>query len=92
MQFFDRSNFKVCHAVDTEHLGKNNASVAFIAACPTTPANEAYVRDQLLATLEGRPSADYADGNELDERTLKGYVGLDGLDAEARRAFGFHLL
>ncbi|KAH7210340.1 hypothetical protein BKA60DRAFT_524099 [Fusarium oxysporum] len=82
----------VCHAVDTEHLGKNNASVAFIAACPTTPANEAYVRDQLLATLEGRPSADYADGNDLDERTLKGYVGLDGLDAEARRAFGFHLL
>ncbi|KAG7406272.1 Uncharacterized protein YbiU [Fusarium oxysporum f. sp. rapae] len=91
-EFFDKSNFKVCHAVDTEHLGKNNASVAFIAACPTTPANEAYVREQLLATLEGRPSADYADGNDLDERTLKGYAGLDGLDAKARRAFGFHLL
>ncbi|KAF4961214.1 hypothetical protein FGADI_451 [Fusarium gaditjirri] len=92
VQLSDASNLKVCHAVDTEHLGKNNASVAFIAACPTTPANEAYVREQLLATLEGRPSADYADGNDLDERTLKGYVGLAGLDAEARKAFGFYLL
>ncbi|KAF5963193.1 hypothetical protein FBULB1_13566 [Fusarium bulbicola] len=82
----------VCHAVVTEHLGKNNASVAFIAACPTTPANEAYVKEQLLATLEGRPSADYADGNDLNESTLKGHVGLDGLDDEARKAFGFHLL
>ncbi|KAF4500445.1 DUF1479 domain [Fusarium agapanthi] len=75
----------VCHAVDTEHLGKNNASVAFIAACPTTPANEIYVKEQLLATLEGRPSADYAHGNNLDESTLKGYVGLDGLNDEAPR-------
>ncbi|CZR45547.1 uncharacterized protein FPRO_15277 [Fusarium proliferatum ET1] len=86
------TNFKVCHAVDTEHLGTNNASVAFIAACPTTPSNESYVKEQLHATLEGRPSADYADGNDLDESTLKGYVGLDGLNDEARKAFGFHLL
>jgi hypothetical protein len=66
--------------------------VAFIAACPTTPANKTYVREQLRATLEGRPSADYAQGNDLDERTLNGYVGLDGLGSEARRAFGFHIL
>ncbi|KAF4452060.1 hypothetical protein F53441_4991 [Fusarium austroafricanum] len=82
----------VCHAVDTEHLGKNNASVAFIASCPSTPANRAYIREQLKATLEGRPSADYADGNESNESTLKGYVGLDGLSEEARKAFGFDLL
>ncbi|KAI1046564.1 hypothetical protein LB505_014149 [Fusarium chuoi] len=82
----------VCHAVDTEHLGTNNASVAFIAACPTTPANETYIKEQVIATLEGRPSADYADGNDLDESTLNGYVGLDGLNDGARKAFGFHLL
>ncbi|KAM5349847.1 hypothetical protein ACJ41O_006352 [Fusarium nematophilum] len=82
----------VCHAVDTEHLGQNNASVAFIAACPTTPANKAYVKRQLMATLEGHPAPDYAEGNDLDESGLKGYVGLEGLDAEARRAFGFDLL
>ncbi|KAM0553202.1 hypothetical protein ACHAPJ_007489 [Fusarium lateritium] len=72
--------------------GQNNASVAFIAACPTTPANKSYVREQLIATLEGRPTADYAEGNDLDESKLKGYVGLDGLDTEARKAFGFDLL
>ncbi|KAJ4256144.1 hypothetical protein NW762_009220 [Fusarium torreyae] len=82
----------LCHAVDTEHLGQNNASVAFIAACPTTPANKSYVREQLVATLEGRPTADYADGNDLDESKLKGYVGLGELDAKARKAFGFDLL
>ncbi|KAF4462775.1 DUF1479 domain [Fusarium albosuccineum] len=82
----------VCHAVDTEHLGQNNASVAFIASCPMTPANKVYIKKQLAATLEGRPARDYAEGNDLDETTLKGYVGLEGLGDEARRAFGFHLL
>ncbi|CBX98681.1 hypothetical protein IAQ61_007700 [Plenodomus lingam] len=84
----------VCHAVDTEHLGKVNASVAFIGACPTTPINKDYIRRQLAATLEGRAPPDYAiDGEtDLDERKLKGYVGFDGLSNDARRAFGFELL
>ena len=83
---------QLCHAVDTEHLGKNNASVAFIAACPSTRLNEEYVKRQLTATLNGVPSPDYSIGNDLDESKLKGYVGLKGLDEEAKRAFGFHLL
>jgi hypothetical protein len=78
--------------VDTEHLGNHNASVAFIASCPSTRVNEEYVKRQLAATLEGRPAPDYAEGNDLDETKLKGYVGLDSLGADARRAFGFHLL
>ncbi|KAL2833345.1 hypothetical protein BDW59DRAFT_156846 [Aspergillus cavernicola] len=82
----------LCHAVDTEHLGKNNASVAFIASCPTTPVNQNYVKSQLTATLEGRPTPDYAEGNDLDESKLKGYVGLDNLSPESRRAFGFSFL
>ncbi|KAL4876921.1 hypothetical protein BJY04DRAFT_222597 [Aspergillus karnatakaensis] len=82
----------LCHAVDTEHFGVNNSSVAFIASCPTTKVNEAYIRAQLTATLEGRPAPDYAEGNDLDETQLKGYVGLDCLSEEARRVFGFSLL
>jgi hypothetical protein len=85
---------QVCHAVDTEHLGKVNASVAFIGSCPTTPVNKAYIRRQLAATLAGRAPPDYAmdDGTDTDETKLKGYVGLDGLTGEARTAFGFGLL
>ncbi|KAL5337422.1 hypothetical protein BJX70DRAFT_399725 [Aspergillus crustosus] len=82
----------LCHAVDTEHIGEDNASVAFIAACPTTRVNQAYIKKQLTATLEGRPAPDYADGNDLDETELNGYVGLDHLGEEARAAFGFSML
>ncbi|KAM0282401.1 hypothetical protein ACHAQH_003082 [Verticillium albo-atrum] len=82
----------LCHAVDTEHMGKNNASVAFIAACPSTSANKAYVKKQLEAILAGKPSPDYSEGNDLDETRLKGYVGLTDLSDEAKKAFGFDLL
>jgi hypothetical protein len=78
--------------VDTEHLGSNNASVAFIAACPTTPSNSAYVKRQLEATLAGSPPPDYCSGKDLDETKLKGYVGLNHLSAEAKTAYGFGLL
>jgi hypothetical protein len=47
---------------------------------------------QLACTLEGRLAPDYLESSDLDETKLKGYVGLDGLGTEARRAFGFHLL
>lgn len=66
--------------------------MAFIASCPTTRVNKDYVKTQLICTLEGRPAPDYSEGNELDETKLKGYVGLDELDTDARRAFGFQLL
>ena len=77
--------------MDPVHEGTVNASVAFIAACPTTPNNKAYVREQLACTLQGRPPPDYQEKNELDERTLKGYVGLEGLSDEAQKAYGFGL-
>ncbi|KAF9874293.1 hypothetical protein CkaCkLH20_08276 [Colletotrichum karsti] len=81
----------VCHAVDPEHHGTENASVVYIAACPSTPNNKEYVKKQLEGTRAGRPPPDYAAGNSLDETTLKGYVGLDGLSEEAKKAFGFDL-
>lgn len=77
--------------MDPEQEGTGNASVVYIAACPTTTNNKAYVKKQLEATRAGRPAPDYAEGNDLDETTLKGYVGLDGFSAEAKRAFGFDL-
>lgn len=78
--------------MDPEHRGTVNASVAFIAACPTTANNKAYVREQLACTLAGRPPQDHQRGaTDLDETTLKGYRGLDGLSEDARKAFGFGL-
>ncbi|KAL2206098.1 DUF1479-domain-containing protein [Sarocladium strictum] len=82
----------LCHAVDTDHLGKNNASVAFIGACPSTTINKRYVKKQLEATLAGHTSPDYSGDDDLDETTLKGYMGLGDLSAEAKKAFGFDLL
>ncbi|KAI3559692.1 hypothetical protein CABS01_13413 [Colletotrichum abscissum] len=81
----------VCHAVDPVHEGSQNASVLYIAACPTTTNNKTYVKKQLSETLAGRPPPDQQEGNDLDERTLRGYVGLQDLSAEAKRAFGFGL-
>ncbi|KAJ8114042.1 hypothetical protein OPT61_g3984 [Boeremia exigua] len=84
----------VCHAVDTEHMGKNNAAVAFVGSCPSTAVNKAYIKEQLRATLSGRPPPDYAEGNDndLDETKLRGYKGHDVLSVDARRAFGYELL
>jgi hypothetical protein len=65
--------------------------VAYIAACPTTPANKAYVKKQLEAVRSGRSPPDQSSGDDLNETTLKGYVGLDNLTTEAKRAFGFDL-
>lgn len=83
---------QVCHAVDTRHDGSDNASVAYIGACPTTATNKAYSKAQLAAILGGRRPPDYVEeGPVLEERTLKGYVGLEGLSAEASKAWGFGL-
>ncbi|KXH27581.1 hypothetical protein CSAL01_00748 [Colletotrichum salicis] len=81
----------VCHAVDPVHEGSANASVLYIAACSTTTINKAYVKMQLSETLAGRPPPDQQEGNDLNESTLKGYVGVEDLSAEAKRAFGFGL-
>lgn len=78
--------------MDTRHDGSENASVAYIGACPATVTNKAYSKAQLAAILDGRRPPDYVEeGPVLEERTLKGYVGLEGLRAEARKAWGFDL-
>ena len=82
---------QMCHAVDTEHHGSNNASVVYIAACPTTETNKEYVRKQLASVQQGLPPPDYSADSDTDESKLQGYVGLDGLSTEAKAAYGFGL-
>ncbi len=78
--------------MDTEHHGTENASVVFIAACPTTAANKAYIKTQLEASLTGKPAPDFAaSASPLDERKFKGYTGFEGLSEEAKTALGFYL-
>lgn len=80
----------MCHAVDAEHNGNENACVAYIAACPSTQANIEYIKGQYEDTVAGRPPKDFA-SSELDERTLKGYTGYENLGEEAKEALGFYL-
>ncbi|KAH6720823.1 hypothetical protein BKA61DRAFT_470893 [Leptodontidium sp. MPI-SDFR-AT-0119] len=80
-----------CHAVDSEHNGAENASVVYIAACPTTDANKVYVKSQLESFLAGRPPPDYASNTKLDESTLEGYTGHETLLIEAKMALGYGL-
>ncbi|KAK5065260.1 hypothetical protein LTR84_001098 [Exophiala bonariae] len=81
----------LCHAVDPDHDGDENASVIYIGSCPSTPVNQAYIKTQLQATLAGKPPPDYAEGLDTDETQFKGYVGHQGLSEEARGALGYGL-
>jgi hypothetical protein len=81
----------MCHAVEVEHSGQHDASVAYIAATPTTPTNIRYVKTQLQTFLAGGPPEDFPSG--MDETKLKGYLGEKGIvNGEAgRAAMGFGL-
>jgi hypothetical protein len=81
------------HAVDPEHKGEGDSSVVYIAACPTTNINKAYVKEQLKAALAGEAPPDIVGvPNFTDETTLKGYKGFEGVSAEGKAALGFNLL
>lgn len=78
------------HAVDTEHLGQENAAAVYIPACPTTPINKEYIKTQKEASLAGRPPLDYVFGaGSLNETLFTGYEGFEGLSDEAKTALGF---
>lgn len=77
--------------MDPEHRGNENASVAYIAACPATDANKTYIKEQLKATLAGQPPPDYATGLDLNEKEFKGYEGHSGISGEGKRALGYDL-
>ncbi|KAE9369071.1 DUF1479-domain-containing protein [Stipitochalara longipes BDJ] len=74
----------LCHAVEIEHNGTNDASVVYIGAAPTTPANILYIKDQWARFKNGKPPGDFEHGK--DESTFKGYSGENGiLGGEAGR-------
>lgn len=81
----------MCHAVDPEHRGEGDASVVYVAACPTTARNKEYVKRQLEAALAGRDPPD-CPGVMNDETKLKGYKGFDDISEEGKTVLGFGLL
>ncbi|KAH7175392.1 hypothetical protein EDB81DRAFT_849626 [Dactylonectria macrodidyma] len=81
----------MCHAVDPEHLGDQDASVVYAAACPTTPRNKEYVKEQLKAALDGNGPPD-CPNVAVDESKLKGYRGFADVSEEGKAVLGFGLL
>lgn len=80
------------HAVEVEHFGEFDASVAYIAATPTTELNKSYMREQVKAFLDGgKIPLDFEKdaGEQRDERDFVGWVGEEAiLSGEGRRAAG----
>ena len=78
----------MCHAVEVEHQGENEASVAYIAATPRTKQNETYIKRQLEDFLAGNPPEDFRCGpKEKDFKFFMGEAGI--LSGEAgRRPWG----
>ena len=81
----------MCHAVDPAHNGTQDASVVYIAACPTTNTNREYIKTQLQAALAGESPPDCL-GVAVHETGLVGYKGFDGVSEEGKKALGFPLL
>ncbi|KAF3019262.1 hypothetical protein E8E14_005507 [Neopestalotiopsis sp. 37M] len=81
----------ICHAVDPEHQGTENAAVVYVPSCPTTALNKRYVKGQLDAILNGRVAPDHDIGAGINEKLFVGYQGHEGFSEEARRAFGYYL-
>lgn len=79
------------HAVEVDHFGNHDASVAYVAATPTTEMNKIYMKKQAEAFLDcGRVPEDFTAGNVEKEGDFKGWVGEGGIlsGAEGLRAAG----
>jgi hypothetical protein len=82
----------MCHAVEVDHNGDHEASVAYIAATPRTRENKSYIKRQLEDFLEGQPPEDFRSGSrEKDFKLFTGDAGILGGEA-GRRAMGFDLI
>lgn len=81
----------MCHAVDPEHRGIEDASVAYVAACPTTDTNKTYIKSQLKAALAGQAPPDCI-GVDVNETLLDGYKGYSNVSDEGKAVLGFNLL
>ena len=82
----------MCHAVEVDHNGDHEASVAYIAATPSTDENRKYIKGQLDDFLAGIPPEDFRGGSsERDFRLFTGEKGILSGD-DGRRAMGFDLI
>lgn len=82
------------HAVEVEHTGEQYSSVVYVGATPSTPANRAYVKEQLRLFNLGLPPQDFPKPDTaVKECEMVGYIGEKAmLGAEAgRRAMGYGL-
>jgi hypothetical protein len=84
----DTKSQQVCHAVDPEHVGNDDASVVYIAATPTTATNKEYMQKQFAEMVRGLPPADHkVQGSDESQ-----YVGFQGFSAQPdlfRQLMGF---
>jgi hypothetical protein len=67
----------MCHAVDAEHIGDQDASVVYIAANPTTKINKEYMKRQYEKMALGLPPPDFLSSGS-DESKLDGFKGFSG--------------
>ncbi|KAH6667542.1 hypothetical protein B0J14DRAFT_642465 [Halenospora varia] len=82
------------HAVEVDHFGKLDASVAYVAATPTTEENKRYMKRQAAAFLDGGSvPPDFGLSATNTESAFKGWVGEKGIlsGEEGRRAAGLYL-
>lgn len=78
----------MCHAVDAEHIGHQDASVAYIAATPTTPTNRKYMQRQYDLMAAGLPPPDFVT-HGVDESRLTGFEGFAADPELFKRHMGF---
>lgn len=76
------------HAVDVDHEGEDYASVAYIAASPSTEKNVKYASAQSDAFKAGTAPADHQSPHSINESKLQGYVDGNSLltDSVSRKA------
>jgi hypothetical protein len=68
------------HAVEADHFGDHDASVAYVAATPTTEVNKIYMKKQAEEFLDrGRVPEDFTAGNVEKEGDFIGWVGAAGI-------------
>ncbi|KAH7363810.1 hypothetical protein BKA65DRAFT_590247 [Rhexocercosporidium sp. MPI-PUGE-AT-0058] len=81
------------HAVEVDHFGDFDSSVAYVAATPTTEMNKSYMREQVKAFLDGgKVPKDFKSdaGPPRDESSFIGWVGEEAIlsGKEGMRAAG----
>ncbi|THH30269.1 hypothetical protein EUX98_g3936 [Antrodiella citrinella] len=78
----------VVHAVEIEHIGKEDSCVMYIPAVPYTPQNAAYVERQKASFLAGIPPPDFPRGK--GETEFVGFAKPDDIESSVgKKAMGF---